>query len=447
MKFYEDTLSGFGKDPRVKCKVIAPNEFKQLPELVNGETIIPRGLGRSYGDASINENNFVLSSTLLNKFISFDEAKGILHCESGVSYEDILNAFVHRGWFPAVTPGTKYVTMGGAAASDVHGKNHHNEGGFSNFLLSFKIVLANGEMKHCSRQDNSHLFWATVGGMGLTGFITEVEIQLKKIETPFINHKAIKVNNIEKLFEEFEKHDDDFIYSVAWVNISAKGRSLGKSLLLLGNHASEKELPSSFAKKKINLEKKLPVPLELPSFTLNNLSIGIFNSLYYMFSSNKNKFIHYDKFFYPLDSIMNWNNVYGKRGFLQYQFIISPEHGLEAMKKILNKLIEHNAFSFLSVLKKMSDQKGLLSFPFRGYTLAMDFPKTEKVLLMCKELDKIVLYYGGRTYLTKDSTLDEPTFKKMYDGNWQEWIELKKKYDPKNRFNSNLARRVGLCLS
>ena len=445
MTTIEQKLSGFGKYPTAICNVSRPSGIRDIIEAVNGGTMIARGLGRSYGDASLNEH-LVCESALLNKYINFDEGSGILRCEAGVSIEHILDSFVSRGWFPPVTPGTKYVTIGGAIASDIHGKNHHKEGGFSNFVNSFKIIIASGDVLECSRDNNSDLFWATVGGMGLTGFITEAELQLKKIETPYIQHKIVKGKSLDELFSNFEKYDNDYIYSVAWIDIVASGSSRSRNVLLLGNHLT-KQMQEEKGYQKLNgtKSKKISVPIELPSFALNKMSVKVFNSfIYYLKDSSGEGIQHFEPYFYPLDSILNWNNIYGKRGLVQYQLVVPTDKGKESIEKVLKKVVEFGGGSFLAVLKKMGKQQGLLSFPIEGYTLSMDFAMKKGLVEMCHELDKIVMDYGGRTYLTKDAVLTEESFKKMYDGYWQKWMDIKKKYDPKIKFDSNLAGRIGL---
>ena len=385
----------------------------------------------------------------MNKFLSFDDASGIVRCEAGVTYKDLLETFVPRGWFPPVTPGTKYVTMGGAIASDVHGKNHHKVGSISSFVNSFKILLSGGEVMECSRTCNHDLFWATVGGMGLTGYIIECEIQLKKINSPYFINKTLKLRNIGELFAKFEEFDEEYLYSVAWIDIVASGSKYGRNILFLGNYSKFDELPDNLKRKtgeKYN-EKKISVPFEIPFSTLNKLSVSLFNSAYYMAAKTSEDFIHYDKYFYPLDFILNWNHIYSKSGLIQYQLNVPEDKGREAIDMVLKKVVAYGGGSFLAVLKKMGDQDGILSFPFKGYTLSMDFPVRKGIIEMCKELDKIVMDHGGRTYLTKDSILDEKTFKIMYNGLWEKWMDIKIKYDPLNKFTSNLARRIGLCPS
>ncbi|HMR00751.1 MAG TPA: FAD-binding oxidoreductase, partial [Ignavibacteria bacterium] len=444
MKFEEIELSGFGKYPKAKCKVTRPPGIFDINELLKNNTVIPRGLGRSYGDASLNDKGVVSESLLMNRFISFDEETGILKCEAGVTYKDLLDTFVIRGWFPAVTPGTKYVTMGGAIASDVHGKNHHKIGSISSFVRSFRILTASGEIIECSRENNNGLFWATVGGMGLTGFILDCEIQLKKITSPYIFNKAIKLGNLDALFDKIEEYSDNYHYSVAWIDVVAKGSSYGRGILLLGNNAEINELPEKLKKRSLQkyIEKKISVPFEIPFNTLNKLTVSLFNAGIYLTARNTEDFQHYDKYFYPLDFVLDWNHIYSKSGLIQYQLNVPLEKGKEAIDKVLKKVVSYGGGSFLAVIKKMGNQEGILSFPFEGYTLSMDFPVRKGTIEMCRELDKIVIQYGGRTYLTKDSILDEKTFKQMYSGLWEKWMEIKIKYDPDNKFSSNLGRRI-----
>lgn len=449
MKFEEIELSGFGKYPKTKCKVTQPQGLFDINEILKKSSVIPRGLGRSYGDASLNVNGIVAETALMNRFISFDETSGVVNCEAGVTYKDLLETFVIRGWFPAVTPGTKYVTMGGAIASDVHGKNHHKVGSISSFVRSLRILTASGEIIECSRDKNSGLFWATIGGMGLTGFILDCEIQLKKITSPYIFNKAIKLGNLDTLFDKIEEFNDIYHYSVAWIDVVAKGSSYGRGILLLGNNADIDELPEKLKKRSQfkYIEKKVSVPFEIPFNTLNKLTVSLFNSGIYLTARNTEDFQHYDKYFYPLDFVLDWNHIYSKNGLIQYQLNVPLEKGKEAIDKVLKKVVSYGGGSFLAVIKKMGNQDGILSFPFEGYTLSMDFPVKKGTIEMCHELDLILLDYGGRTYLTKDSILDEYTFKQMYNGYWEKWMEIKMKYDPNNKFTSNLGRRIGLCHS
>jgi len=448
MQYAKQELSGWGRYPRLVCKLIRPASGHALaPVLLQLNSLAPRGLGRSYGDASLNQEGYVCETVWLNKFLKFQPETGILTCEAGVTLEEILKVFVPRGWFLPVTPGTKYITVGGAVAADVHGKNHHQDGSFVNFVVSLKLITASGELINCSRRQNSDLFWATFGGMGLTGLILEVTLKLKPIKTAYLKRRTLRVANLDELFAALEKYDQKYLYSAAWVDTLAKGRKLGRSVIFFGMHADLDELAPAQRSQplEITLKKKRAVPFSLPSLALNRITMQAYNQYYWQKNKSGWQLVDYDEFFYPLDSLLNWNRLYGKRGFTQYQMVIPTNNAYQVIKKVLEKLNQVKQPSFLAVLKKMGPQQGLLSFPLAGYTLTLDFPISSQLAALLKELDKMVVEAGGRVYLAKDAFLDEQTFKSMYNGFWQKWLEVKAKYDPNCLFQSNLSRRVGLC--
>lgn len=445
MIYKEKELSGWGNFPRVKTKVFNPRNIEDAKEALNYKSNIPRGLGRSYGDQSVNENYFTTVLTSLKHFISFDKVNGVLECEAGVSLADIIHTFGPRGWFPFITPGTKYVTIGGAIANDIHGKAHHVDGTFINCVLEFTILLADGRIVKASRQENPDLFQANFGGLGLLGFILSAKIQLRKIETTYFTKRAVKVNNIQEMLEAFDQYDRVYNYSVAWIDPLAKGKQLGKGVLSLGNPATIEDLPEKLKSNplKITPASKLSLPLYLPDFTLNKLSVSVLNRILDFVQSSKKPIDHYEKFFFPLDAILNWNRGYGWRGFIQYQFVIPIENGRRHITSILNKIASSRCVPFLNVLKKFGKSQGMLSFPMEGYTFAIDFPVTPHLPELTKALDEMVLDMNGRIYLGKDAILDEQTFKAMYP-DFEKWLEVKEKYDPENLFSSNIARRLGL---
>lgn len=432
--------SAWGNYPIIEAKKIIAQSKNHLAEFFyeNKQKLIPRGFARSYGDSAL-QNTF-LSSVQLSRFIHFDENSGVLTCESGVSFHEIIQIFLPQGWFPPVTPGTKFVSLGGAIAADVHGKNHHVHGSISNFILSFDLILANSEIKNCSRTENPELFWATIGGMGLTGFIYQVKLRLKKVNSPWITQKTIVNRNLDESLQAFEQNAGS-TYSVAWLDTVASGKNFGRSLLFLGEHSEQKQ---DFHQKSIQKKQKISIPIYLPNFTLNKLTISFFNKFYFTLKSKKNSDfqLNYDTFFYPLDSIGNWNRIYGKAGFLQYQFVVPKESGAEAITKILQICKQFGQASFLTVLKEFGkSSEGWLSFPREGYTLAMDFPRKRKTFLMLEKLDEIVLAHGGRVYLVKDARLSAENFQKMYP-NFEKFIELKHKIDPENYFSSMQWERI-----
>lgn len=410
-------ISNWGNYPVIEAKEVAPRDEGAVFDAIKGKKAwIGRGMGRCYGDSSLAETT--VSSLKMNHFLAFDNQTGILTCEAGVTYEDLLNTFVPKGWFPPVTPGTKFVSIGGAVASDVHGKNHHVEGSFSHHTLSFQLMLASGEIMTCSREENEPIFWATFGGMGLTGIILQVTFQLKKIETSYIKVTSIKAKNLSEILNLLTQFEHT-TYSVAWIDCVKSGDSMGRSLLMKGEHATLEDIKNTrFATKPLAIPQKfkLTVPFYLPSFTLNKLTVGLFNFGIYntQLSKEVNHIQDYDSFFYPLDVIHHWNRIYGKRGFTQYQFVIPKEAGYEAMKKILEMVVKAGMASFLAVLKTFGKQDGLLSFPMEGYTLTLDFPIMPTLFSILDTLDEVVSSYGGRIYLTKDVRVSPEMFAKMY---------------------------------
>ena len=441
----ETNLSGWGKYPVIKSCLQRPEKMASVKNIVREATsLLGRGLGRSYGDASLNSQGTTLLTERLNRMLWFDEKTGELCCEAGVSIAEILEVFVPRGWFPPVTPGTKFVTIGGAVASDVHGKNHHRDGSFSNHVNFIKLTLASGETVQCSRQENSDLFWATVGGMGLTGIITEVSFTLQPIETAYIKSHNIKARNLADTFALFDEFEPQYQYSVAWIDCLASGDSLGRSILMLGNHARTDDLTlQQSAALKIEPKSKLKVPFDFPSALLNRHTMGMFNQLYYakQRSWDVKSTVDYDSFFYPLDSILDWNKLYGKRGFIQYQCVFPTDVSQEALTKVLQMCSQQGWGSFLAVLKRFGSQSGWLSFPMPGYTLTLDMAVKPGLWEFLNLLDEVVIQYGGRVYLAKDARLSATSFRQMYP-KFPQWLEVKSRIDRDNRFTSLLSQRL-----
>ena len=400
-------IANWGLYPFIKANEFEPktiNEFKEAVNVV--PKLVARGNGRCYGDASL--QNDIISTRKWNKFIEFDRERGYIEVESGVLLSDIIEVAIPAGYFITVTPGTKFITVGGAIASDVHGKNHHVDGCFSEHVVYFDLMVESGEVLRCSREMNSDLFWATIGGMGLTGIILSARFLLTKIETAYIKNEAIQANNLDEIFKLFEE-SEDWTYTVAWLDCLQKGNQLGKSIMLRGEHAKLDELPNKLKKNPLKIKQKLKlnIPFFFPNFLLNPWSIKIFNWLYFNKQINKHvkNFVDYDQFFYPLDAVHNWNRIYGKKGFIQYQFVIPKEQGLEGMREILQTIAESGNGSFLVVLKLFgeSNPNAYNSFPKPGYTLALDFKVNDGLKKLVEELDLIVETFGGRIYRTKDA--------------------------------------------
>jgi decaprenylphospho-beta-D-ribofuranose 2-oxidase len=441
----KEKLAGWGNYPISESYIIRPRNEQDLQEAIKKDQLIPRGLGRSYGDQALNKDNFVAVCTQLNYFIAWDDKEGVLECEAGVSLEEIISVFAPKGWLPMICPGTKFVTIGGAIANDIHGKAHHIDGSFVNCVISFSILLADGRRLTASRTENADLFWANFGGLGLLGIILTAKLKLRKIETTYFRQKSLVIKNLDHMLEALEKYDHEYNYSVAWIDALAKGEKLGGGVLTLGNGAKFNELPDHLKGNPLKLhpETKLSVPFFLPSFTLNNLTVRILNRVIAFVQNSSKEFIHYEKFFFPLDAINNWNRGYGKRGFIQYQFVIPEENGRRNLIAILEMIAGSGCTPFLNVFKKMGDAQGILSFPFKGYTLAIDFPVTKALLSFTPLLDAKVLEAGGRLYLGKDAILGEKMFKAMYP-QYEQWLAIKQKYDPATEFSSDISRRIGL---
>lgn len=439
-------LAGWGANLRAACHLVQPSSPHEVRAAIDPAGTIARGLGRSYGDCAINAGKQVIGTIAMDRFLDFDPFNGILRCEAGTSLESIIETFAPRGWFPMITPGTKFVTIAGCIANDIHGKAHHAQGCFSNCVNAFTILIASGEVLNASRTENHELFWANFGGMGLLGVILTATIQLRKIETTYFHQKSIQVNDLEGMMAALDENDHTFPYSVATLDVMASGARLGKGVLTVGDHAVLADLPPELAANPLLVSgpPKLAVPFDLPDFTLNPATIRIVNAVIQKIQSSARPLGHYEAFFYPLDKIAEWNRGYGRRGFTQYQFVIPFADGLAQMRKILTTILRSGELPFLNVLKRLGKESGgTLSFPREGYTFAIDFPVRETTPALIKRLDAMVIDMGGRIYLGKDSYTEAATFRTMYpevDG----WLATKARYDPQNVFTSNLGRRVGL---
>lgn len=439
-------LSGWGRYPVLDSQLQRPEKLSTVSQIVSQNLpLLARGAGRSYGDAALNSQGNLLLTERLNRLLAFDAKTGILRCEAGVTIQEILEVFVPQGWFPKITPGTKFVTLGGAIAADVHGKNHHRDGGFSSCVRNFQLILANGETVTCSREQNSDLFWATMGGMGLTGIVTEVELELNPIETAYINCHTLKAKNLDEAMQQFDEYEPHYRYSVAWIDCLARGKSLGRSILMLGNFATLDEFNAQQQVHPLLLppKRRFKVPLTPPAGLLNPYTMKAFNNLYYTTktATPTQTLVDYDSFFYPLDFVEDWNRLYGQPGFIQYQCVFPTEVSREALTKILERCSRQGWGSFLAVLKRLGTQPGWLSFPIAGYTLALDIAVRPGLGEFIAELDQMVIRYGGRVYLAKDALLSAESFRAMYSA-FPQWLEVKSQVDPENKFTSALGLRL-----
>lgn len=427
----------WGMYPRVSNRVLKfDNESSLKKVVINNDELIPCGNGRSYGDSALSKN--IINVKPHDYFISFVEEFGLLHIQAGALLSDILESFVPRGWFLKVTPGTKLITVGGAIASDVHGKNHHIAGCFSESVKEFELMLEDGSVVTCSKERTPELFKATCGGMGLTGIILNAKIYLKKINSKYIEQTTIKTQNLKETFDAFDEYKD-VPYSVAWIDCLAKGDEIGKCLLTVGDFRDDGKL--DYKKKE-----QLTIPFNFPSFALNNLSVRAFNWIYYRKITKKvsTQKVDIDTFFYPLDAIGHWNRIYGKNGFTQYQFILPKEAGYRGLEEVLHVISNSGKGSFLAVLKlygKANDN--YLSFPMEGYSLALDFKIEKGLFELLDKLDEVVVKHNGRIYLTKDVRVSKETFEKGYP-QIDTFREFRKSNKMNTKFRSLQSKRVGI---
>ncbi len=431
-----NVFQSWGRIPAVRQNKLFPEWRNTLSIEDRGSLLLPYGRGRSYGDSCLNDRQTICVTSRLNHFIHFDREQGILRCESGVGLDEILQLVVPHGWFLAVTPGTQYVTVGGAIANDVHGKNHHLAGTFGCHLTAFELVRTTGERLYCSATENAAMFKATIGGLGLTGLITWVEIRLKKMATPFMDSETIRFENLAEFFVLSEESDRDWEYTVAWIDCLAQGESLGRGLFIRGRHSEQ--LMSASGK---IAKRRLSMPVNAPGFLLNQYTIRLFNKIYYR-KNRKGESVahgHYESFFYPLDSIGNWNRMYGRRGFYQYQCLVPLSDGQAIITRLLEMIAASGMGSFLSVLKKFGDieSPGMLSFPRPGITLALDFPNYgTKLLTLFEKLDEQVMQAKGAVYPAKDARMSAKAFQHYFP----QWRDFSRYRDP--GMSSSFWRRV-----
>lgn len=404
---------------------------------VGKRSALPFGNGRSYGDSCLNEGGVLLDTRGLSRFLFFDPSSGILALESGVLLSEVLSLSVPSGWFLPVTPGTRFVTVGGAIANDVHGKNHHRSGSFGCHVRKLCLLRSDGSKLMCSQNENRDIFSATIGGLGLTGVILWAEIALKRIKSPLIRSETIRFDNLTEFFRLSDESDRDYEYTVSWIDCLGRGKNLGRGLFMRGNHATVFEPSCSST----TAQKNTAIPFTPPFSLVNTLTLRGFNTLYYW--KNRKRHMtnigHYEPFFYPLDGVLHWNRLYGRKGFFQYQCVVPKNEREGAVREILQQISRSGEGSFLAVLKAFGDlpSPGLLSFPRPGVTLALDFPNREKKTLELLDcLDGIVAEAGGAVYPAKDARMTGERFRQFFP-RWNEFLRYK---DP--AFSSEFWRRV-----
>lgn len=433
----KEILTSWGRSLHVEQEVASlAGRFDAMPIAPNSElTVLPYGAGRSYGDSCLNADGIALKTGTLSRFIAFDPGAGILSCESGVLLSEILRLIVPQGWFLPVTPGTRFVSVGGAIANDVHGKNHHKAGTFGLHVRRFELLRSDGQRLICSADENAGLFAATIGGLGLTGLIVRAEIQLRRIGSPWVNAETIRFETLDEFFELCEASDRDYQYTVAWIDCAGKKKHLGRGLFTRGDHAPATTEPGSYT------PKTRTFPFVPPLSMVNSLTLKTFNTLYYhkQLQRETRQIQHYEPFFYPLDGILEWNRMYGPGGFYQYQCVVPLESGREAIAELLEEIAQSGLGSFLAVLKVCGGipSPGMLSFPLPGLSLALDFPnRKEKLHRLFSRLDSIVSNADGRLYPAKDARMPGSLFRNGYP----RWQEFTHHIDP--RFSSSFWRRV-----
>lgn len=434
-------LAGWGNYPRVAVRQLAPSDRAAVLAAVAAEPgLIARGNGRAYGDAALNPQATL--SMLGNRGVrAFDREAGRITVEAGLLLGDLIDNILPHGWFVAVTPGTKFVSVGGAVAADVHGKNHHAVGSFSAHVEAIELALADGRVLACSRTEHADIFAATSGGMGLTGIILAVTLRLLRVETALIRQQTRRCANLAEAMAALEA--TRATYSVAWIDCLARGAALGRSLLYLGEHAQREDVPAERAGLGPVRRRTLRVPVDFPSWALNRWSVAAFNELYWRRAKPGTALVDYDTYFYPLDAVLAWNRIYGRAGFVQYQCVLPKAASAAGLTALLTRISTAGAGSFLSVLKLFGAQDGVLAFPMEGFTLALDFPANRRTFALLGELDAIVADHGGRLYLAKDARMSAAMFHRSYP-HLAAFQALRARVDPDSRFWSLQSRRLGV---
>lgn len=421
------------RPPTARAVAVSPDAAR-IPTCDGKDTFLPFGNGRSYGDCCLNDGGTLLDARPLRRILSFDHETGVVRCEGGALLSEILEECVPRGWFLSVTPGTKFVTVAGAIANDVHGKNHHRAGTFGRHVLRLMLLRSDGSRMECSAQKNVELFRATVGGLGLTGLILWAEIRLRPVAGRHVDVETIRFGSLTDFFSLSAESDATHQHTVAWIDCMARGPSLGRGWFFRGNQKIEGDaVQPARRRRRLNFFLDLPVPI------VNRLTLKAFNALYYHRPVPKPRSVDYEAFFYPLDAILNWNRMYGRRGFFQFQCVLPRETGPDGIEALLERIAADGQGSFLAVLKVFGtlESPGLLSFPRPGPTLALDFPnRGRRTLSLLAALEEIVLQGGGALYPAKDACMSPAAFERSFPG----WRALETHRDP--CFSSSLWRRV-----
>ena len=432
----EKQFSGWGRNKFIKCKIYKPKNLEDLKKIKN-TSLIARGMGRSYGDSSLKKKSVLLTKNL-NKILNLNIKKKIIEVESGVKIIDLLKILIPNKLFLPVTPGSKHISIGGMVASDVHGKNHHQNGSFRHHIISLKIIDEKGQLHNCSKKKNKDLFNYSIGGMGLTGIIYSCKFKLISISSEYILQDKIKTKNLKKTIETLKK-SNNWQYNVGWIDTSAKNSKLGRSIIFRGQHS---KMPKS-DQLKFTESSKLKIKISFPSFILNHITIKFLNFFYYLCNFNRKSYVEIDDYFYQLDKIENWNLIYGKKGFISYQLVIPEKKSYNVIKQILEILIKNNCYSFVSVIKFLGKNDGYNSFGTKGFTLVFDFPLYDNINFVLKQINKILIKNKGNIYLCKDSTVKKSDFR-MMNNNFYNKKFKKIRLNKRKYFNSEQSIRLNI---
>lgn len=435
-EFRTEVVKGRNNYPVIKGEVFRPERIEDIIATVSNikKPILARGGGTSYGDSSINNDGVNINTQRLNKMLHYDPQNGILHCQAGVTMQDIIRTFITKGWFLNVTPGTQYATVGGCIASDAHGKNW-KEGSFCNFIKGLHLMLHDGSIIYCDDKNNSDIFYSTFGGMGMTGIILDAQIQLRKITSSFIDLETIRFRSLKECFDLQFESMESYEYLFLWLDSHKEGKNMGRGILQRATHCNNENLY-------YHDKWRIHVPFFLPNFTVNKYSVRIFNECYYSQTRKKNnKKVYLMNFFYPLDCIDSWYRVYGKKGFIEYQIVIPFENAYETIFELLKIISRSKLGSTVAAVKPLINTKGVMSFPMDGVTLAVDFLNNQRLWQLLDTLDEIVIANGGRVYLAKDARLSAKNFRKMYSESLDRWESIRAKYNPEKRFSSMMFNR------
>ena len=446
-----ELLSGWGRTSPSRALVGALGDAATTSIRVREAAprgILVRGLGRSYGDCAQNAGGVVLSGLTHSGLLEVDLEGARVRARSGTSLDELMAWLVPLGLFVPVTPGTRMVTVGGAIAADVHGKNHHRRGSWCNHVESIRLVDGRGEVRELSPDADPEAFWATAGGMGLTGAILDATFRMKRISSSRLLVDTDRAADLDEVMQLMVEGDDRYEYSVAWIDLLTTGRHMGRSVLQRGRFATAEEASAAGLRDVLGFSTtQLPSPPDLvPNWLLNTLTIKAFNELWFRKAPKcrRDELQTIEAFFHPLDMIAEWNRIYGRRGFLQWQFAV-PDSGAEAIRRSVERLSSRGISSFLAVLKRLGPgNSGPLSFPQQGWTLALDIPIVAGLDRLLDELDEMVVDSGGNIYLAKDSRVRPELLPAMYP-ELDDWRELREKLDPEGRFRSDMGRRLGLC--